>query len=335
VASPIALAFVCKDNEYIQKNKFFSSAQNSLIIMLIFGTICFYTKPGFYLNYLEITSLASLDNVTNWAGAGRLCTLVGSIETGQLACFLLIISWYFLINKERRIVSLFGILTGLICIVLSQQRGPLFAILLIVLAAIIFGAKEKIIKIRYLFIGIAALAFIFLYLSIKNSIVFGWMIERISNPTDAITERYGYQWNHISSSFSPIEYLLGNGIGTFGQFAENVEHGRILDNMYFNLIGELGIFGLSLFIMIVTKSFIISFKSLKKNFVCAALIFAICFAGLGTTLHYYPMITPFLWFSVGILFYKSNNKSNNIVRLENSGRYYLNKMTQSGGVNNL
>lgn len=304
VATPMFLSF-SSENFFVSKDRFFKATLIAIVLNNLFGTICFYLKPAFFVEFIHRTSQSSYAQLMHHAGFGRLVTIFGSIETAILSGFGVLISLGVLINRKSRF-CVFSLLVCFATLILTQQRGPLFALILIFIIIGIYLRKQKLIKTRFLFLIIVVAAVTLGVLYVYKPTVFYWEIERILNPSDAVNERFDYQWDVLVNNLSVIQWVTGKGIGAFGFFVDISNRlTRIFDQMYFNIEGELGLVGL----IILATIFIKCIKSFSHDeryyFTSFFIVFMFFFGGLGTTLTYYPQITAIVWFSVGFLL---NNK---------------------------
>lgn len=288
------------------KDKFYLSYLTALTVNNIFGIICFYTKPSFFVDYIYRTSSAAYEQVMHHAGFGRLITLFGSIETGVLSGVAVMVGVLLLQRYRRNKFILLSIVVNFAAVILSQQRGPFFSIIMLMAFIIVYSTiKGKrvinpIIPVIIIIVFVATMYFLYSY---KHT-VFEWMVNRLTNPSSAINDRYDYQWDVVKNDTNLIQWLFGKGLGHVGLFVEDTAiTKRIWDNMYFNMIAEIGLFGLVSFALIVlkcTKQFLLN---VQVNALYFAPFFAVAFQGMGTTMNYYPQIMAMFWFSVGCLYH--------------------------------
>lgn len=303
-------------------NKFYRSFLMAETINNIFGIICFYLKPTFYVNYIYRTSSAAYEQVMHHAGFGRLITLFGSIETGVLAGVGVMIGILLLQRYQKDKMIIIAIIVNFAAVILSQQRGPFFSIILLLGFLIIYSILKgkriinPVIPIVIILVFIATMFFLYTY---KHT-VFVWMTERLTNPSSAINDRYDYQWDVVKNDTSIFQWLLGKGLGHVGLFVTDTAiTKRIWDNMYFNMISEIGIIGFSIFIFIILRCSKVFITDIIANALYFAPVFAIAFQGMGTTMNYYPQIMGMFWFSVGCLFHNAyylQVNCNNIAKLD-------------------
>lgn len=307
VASPI-VCFFAAGNELVDCKKFYIGFLFAIVFNDLFGTICFYLKPSFFVNFIARTSESSYAQLMHHAGLGRLVTIFGSIETGTFSAFAIFVCLgFFMYQQGKQKWIVLSMITAIVSLLLTQQRGPLFSVVLVFIFIIFYSFGERLLKPWIIALFIITFIIVMYVLAIYKPTIFIWMIERITNPSDAITERYDYQWETLVNSLNVLQWITGKGIGAFGFFVENnTRVGRIFDELYFNMIGELGLVGFCTYIFSILGSFTRFIRSVKKYFVPFMIIAELAFVGLGTTLTYYPQIMPIFWFSMGVIYFSRN-----------------------------
>ena len=299
VGTPIIL-FGWSESKRVDVNKVFSSFLYAIVFNSVFGIICFYSKPSFYKNYLLRTSVTAYQQAFHVYGAGRLVTMFGSIETGVLSLIAIIIALGLLLDEGSRVKNINALLISFVAMILSQQRGPIFAGALILVYLIIRSLKDRLVNPIVVVLIFVGTIFTFYYLQKNNKNVYDLLLQRLLNPMDAIEERTSKPIT-VLQNYTPIKLLFGGGIGSCEMFAEDYSNTGIYDGLYFNILGELGIVGVSLFLVIIVKALIRGLRSIRDCFIPLFIVFAIAFIGIGTTLIYYPQIMPIFWFSLGRL----------------------------------
>ena len=301
VVTPIFLVFYKADNG--NEIEFWKSYLLGIVFNDVFGAICFYTKPGFFVDFLQRYSEFALTQVNHHAGFGRLVTLFGSIETGVLSAVGAVVSLWFLINKSKHeVVYVFSLMICLIALVLTQQRGPLFGFFICVFFIFLYSIRERLLKFRYLIAMVLAIIGVMIVLMNSKRTVYQWIIERISNPMSAFDERYNYQFDVLTRN-NVFEWIFGRGLGSLGYFVEtSTIETRVFDQMYFNMIGEIGLLGTLLFIIMTLKTFRPFLQNVKRLFAPFFIVVIILIDGLGTTITYAMSVMPVFWVSIKQLY---------------------------------
>lgn len=319
MGTPI-VCYYTTNNPRVDCEIFFTNFLLAVAVNDLFGTICFYLKPDFYVSFITRTSETASAQLLHHAGVGRLVTLFGSIETGSLSAMGIIVALGLIIRyKSKNKIAIISLIMCAVSLILSQQRGPMFTIVFVMLFLIFYSVKERLVKPRVIIIMVVISIIVMYYLSINNPTVFMWIIDRMLNPTNAITERTNYQFDVIYNHYNIFQWAFGNGIGSCEMFARGyTRNGLILDAMYLNILGEVGIIGLLIYVFIIIESTRLFFKNVKNRFIPFFIVFQVCFVGLGTTLIYYPQIIPVFWFSLGVLFNKRDVFENKSINLSNT-----------------
>ena len=301
VFSPLVLLFY--GGKYGKCRTFWRNFIVGIVFNNVFGIICFYTKASFFVSYLENYSEYGLEQVMHHSGYGRLVTFFGCIETAILSAFGVIAClWFLITNCQKKVFAVISMIVNMSALILTQQRGPLFAVAFCLLFVLLYSLfKKRLIKIKYIFFLFLAIFGVMGILFIYKNTVFTWIIERISNPASAFEERYDYQFDILTQN-SLIEWIIGRGVGSLGFFVENsTKQTRIFDQMYFNMIGEIGIIGSLLFLIICLKTIRPFLKNVRGLFGPFFIVMVVLIDGLGTTLSYYMPIMPIFWVSIGML----------------------------------
>lgn len=310
VVTPMA-CFSSGNNTLVDEDKFYKSFLIAITANNIFGIPCFYLKPQFFVDFIARTNSFGLEQVLHVAGYGRLITLFGSIETGVLSAIAVLISILLIRKESKKLLLIFSIVVNLSALLLTQQRGALFAFVAFVIALIVQSAlkKEGLIKPSLVIFLVVVGGVTFGLLSVYKPVVLDWIVTRIKNPTAAITSRYSYQWDVVVKDTNIFEWIFGKGLGNKGFFVEiNDSYHRIFDNMYFNILAEVGILGLCMFVYCIIKCAIKTLNNMALYGICAIAIFVVAVQGLGTTLIYYPQIMAIYWFSVGRYYQVRNSE---------------------------
>lgn len=314
------ILFFSMNNDDVDVDHIVVSFIVASVINEVVGTVCFYTKPGFFVDFVYRTNEPAYQQLMHHAGLGRLITMFGSIETAQFACITIILCLRYVSSKNKfRFISIIALIISGVVLVLTQQRGPLFGLVSGIALVYLTRYRAQVIKpwVVFLFVVIFSGAMYGLYLYVPT--VYEWMIERITNPNAAIESRFDYQWNVLLTRLNAIEWIFGKGVGAFGFFVEDISiTNRIFDQMYFNIIGEEGIVGLIIFLSLFVKCFVRMKKDFVNLFIPIFVMFEILFTGLGTTLIYYPLIMPLFWLSAGLIWYDkpiplSDNRAQSLV----------------------
>ncbi|MGV1090878.1 O-antigen ligase family protein [Clostridium perfringens] len=259
----IIIFLVLSENNkwYEFSNKLFKIISILFSIATIFSIIF----PNIYFNIVHklfsmeqqkiIFELYSYDLYSGIAGQTGSNAFFISIGIAILFCEI------FLKKKYRKINCLF-LLISFIALLLTGKRGLLLAnlITMIIILYFIFIRKRKKGIGKFLIIIITIIIIILIMITIfpKTAIVF----DRFLSKEDKLTGRYElYNTAIVLFKEKPI---LGNGINTFKLLNIN---NNLLDthNVYLQLLCEIGIIGVILFIISTISIYIRSIRVFDKN----------------------------------------------------------------------
>lgn len=187
-------------------------------------------------------------------------TLIGNpIGVGRIFSVLVMISIVYFIHKDKyKIVFIIGFVLGLIITLATNSRGPLVALLLTILIYLYFFSAIK--KSRLLFLT-AALMFLFIVLlsilprNFVSRYTFGLSKELHVSDTEVkffstSQEREVYLKQSIDYLHEhPERLLFGTGTSSFSYISKNIDDRLYPHNIFIEIMLELGIFGLVLFIL--------------------------------------------------------------------------------------
>ncbi len=304
----INMFFFFFPNVYKNKvSKFYFWYIFAIIINSVFGIFCFFTKPEFYVTFWSKQKYSGYQEIFNIGNAGRLQTIFGSIETGMISIIGLAISFGILTESKGK-KGKFALLICAFASILTQQRGPIFAGIFITIASIyLMCFKWKIIKLRYFVIVASLLAVNMFILNKYRPVTLKFISDRLTNPFNALAGRFENVL--FIKDFDVFQYMVGNGIGSHSFLANSYKSSQIIyDGGYFNIIAELGLIGLSIFLYITLKAIIYSLKDIREKYIDLFIIIAVLFDCIGTTIFYYPQIMPVFWFAVGRAYMSHPNK---------------------------
>ena len=243
---------------------------------------------GFMLNENQVNALHRYATY-NHGSAG----LAGELSYNAFCLSLGLISVLAKIASERRITAQSILKLILLCagICLTTKRGQfLIMIVLLLLGLIIFYLKiGRKISIRKLIIGIVLLSILFSTPAIYNFIKFNILYE--GGTTLQLSGRY-YFWNIAINMFKEHP-ILGNGINSFDiiyNYSKGISSANFAGahNSYLQYLGEVGIVGLSLLIIVMISNLICTIKYVSQDICLYLTVFSLlgqimvilyCFSG--------------------------------------------------------
>ena len=210
----------------------------------------YFLKDMIGMNFKELASYhMRLSLVGNPIGVGRIFSVLSLIS---------IICIFYEKNKYKKMFYILSTILGLIITISTNSRGPFFALIISILIYLFFFTKLNMKKIVYGLILISLL-FIIIFSLLPESLIsrykLFWNKEvHISEKqasvfsTTKIREHFLNQSiNHLKNN--PEKVILGIGVGGFSYISANREGRLYPHNIFMEIILELGLIGLILFVL--------------------------------------------------------------------------------------
>lgn len=309
----IAMKSDAKVNQIIYKHLVY------IVIFLSFvGFLQFFNLANYYVSGSE---------ADEFFGGLSVATFNGYYEYG---CFMALMFFYFVKNKKTSI----NIIVCLLCItqvVLSESRVSLIALLIGIVILFASGIKktrtkeqiEKFTASMFLYLIVFS---IFIFLFSSNNLFDRFSEIRIN----ALLDRFVYEYNN--RDFFAYAYMVKNNIrvttviDTSGDLATNIRFFKwsaaidgfykypifgygpgvthVMDGNYIKILGEYGIIGLSLWVIIIYYAY----KFTKDK--CSYIKWFILVIGISAIMidtFDASKIMEFFWFIIGINIFKKND----------------------------
>lgn len=294
---PMFFFFLGKSRKTDLRKEFYKYFLIGAVFCFLIGLYWYILEPDYYMAFLERT-IAGFHPSTYHLDR-RFCSFFGSIGIGVISvCAMALFLDLFL--KKRSKVYLLGYLSMAVMCGLCMQRSAYILAVVVTILILFFGKSSLREKRRLGFILLFSIvAALVALIFISNGALFDTLINRIKEISiDQLIGSRSYQW------IRPIQVLgeqiiIGGGIGSFTYGSEVT----VNDGLYFNLMGEIGIVGLILFIILVSSSFVSYFKQAKSKRIIVALVIVVVFLlnGVGSNGLLYMEIAPLFWFSLGAM----------------------------------
>jgi hypothetical protein len=224
-------------------------------------------------------------------------SLYGLTATGAFGVIGFLISANLVIKsrgKQGKIVMIICILAT----IFTFRRGSIVSLFVaFIILHFVAYFKYNFIKFRFFFLEVSFLIVAFKYWLSDFDFFFENLIERSSMISEAVGER-SFTW---SVAFQDWNFVFGRGLGTLGHKAIGFSKVLIADGNYFKMIGEIGIIGSFIFLMILIFSFWRGILNFKNTFLDLGIVFCICLIAVGSNIFTYQSIAPIFWFSIGRL----------------------------------
>lgn len=229
---------------------------------------------------------------------------------------LAVIVWYaYAINKREKKYFLL-LIASIVSMLFTQKRGPLISLIIAVLLTTLIriqGSTSK--KVQRLMIGAVALFSGVYIASFLFPSLFS-VFDRFSSNDSTLSNRM-YLWEYAIEMFNE-KPLFGHGWGSYAGSVDlvidTVDVSSIhAHNIYLQLLSEVGIVGVLLFMIPMIKTFTVCFKLNRTNseqdgveitFALCMQIFFFVYGLTGNPLYDKQMIVPYMIAVAVTLFYQ-------------------------------
>ena len=298
---PISFYFFARNNK--TKNvDIFEKAIYPLMFAFLLGFLLFFTSPGWYIeyrldgeynqsvrNYFNLTRMSSFWSSSYCVGYSSLFVIMYTINRSVF---------------DNQKIKFFGIILGIsfMALFFAQQRISMgFVALYLFVISLVLLKKGKISTKKFVIYLVGVLMLIsfiaFMVLNYMDKDYVDYILERFTENDDGIIED---RVNMFTDYVETITFF-GEGLGKYGHNAL-LFHDMpcISDCEYIRTPNEIGIFGMSIFIMLVLSSLIYNYsKGRKYSFESFCVVFYLL-AMVGATPLEVSQHQPFiLWYCLG------------------------------------
>lgn len=313
-AFPVSFYFIAKSTgEGIEK--YLKKMIVPMTVVMVIGIILYIVNPPWYsaLKYAQLLDSYGYTEATVPERMEREAFRLSSIwNTAYVIGYANGVFILFLLNKivsgvrekkERRITYALFVLSFVVMILAGFKSLLLaFAVSIFIFIALIRERKKRI----GLIFGAGAIVLIAAITIISiDSEYYNFFIQRFQ---DAMSEEgMSYRLEHTGGGIE-LNSLFGAGFGHYGMAAKNFNGWFIQDSQYQKTLAELGVFGFTIFVLLLLTS---GFSALKRNTIlelCILATYMISFVGSSSISA--ETTFPFIfWYVLGCISYKSSSKS--------------------------
>ena len=284
-----------KDSDILQK------AILPFMVAYILGFLLFFTSPGWYIDYrLQGEYDQSVKNYFNLTRMSSFWS--SSYCVGYSALFIIIytINKYFF-NREK--IKYFGIILTIsfLALFFAQQRISLGYVLLYLFLIVCISLKRGRISPKKIIVFTLATTFVVGALTVvvtkyMDKDYADYILERFTDNDEGIVE----DRVNMFSDYVPTITVFGEGFGKYSHNALFHDMECISDCEYIRTPNEIGIFGMSILLLIFLSSFVTNYNQGRKfSFESLVALFYL-FAMVGATPLEVSQHQPFmLWFCLG------------------------------------
>jgi O-antigen ligase len=255
-----------------------------------FGIVLYLTRPYFYIEYLHVVQKAFYENVS-WFYPRLVSYLDTSMILGVVGVFSIVLIYYYEPHKKLKMLMLPIIIFG-VAMTLSRGAwiGLSLALILIILEKIELKRLFILILVSSLLVYVGSI----FYLQGQEDPLVKLIINRVSQIDNAIESRYG-QWEQIINQMNV--FPLGFGLGLTSHKGIGFNYG-VPDGNYFRILGDLGFFGLFIFLLMFMFSLYRAYKYSYPLFIILVIFF---FQAIGTNVFDLYYAGYYFWFFLGII----------------------------------
>lgn len=260
-----------------------------LLLTSVVGIFCFFFKPGWYMNLIQI-QIASKNHIVTEAEIlelSRLRSIFDSPYTlSYFIAIVLIYDFYLIVNRMINTkISFISVFVLIIALLLTMQRGPVISAIIGFVVAIIYGLLYLKYSRPILMLGIFTIIVTIgtpIFISSMNKSSANYFTKKVlsvtSNSNNYATERLYLEKNDLNLTFD----FWGDGVGRHDLFADRYNKGTsIRDGEYMKMMKEQGYVGMSLFLlmtMLALVKCVKNFKYLSFEF-CIVVMLLLCMIG--------------------------------------------------------
>ena len=220
-------------------------------LIFIYSLIyAYFLKDMIGMNFKELANYhMRLSLVGNPIGVGRIFSVLSLLS---------IICLFYEKDKYKKIFYVLCTILGLIITISTNSRGPFFALIISILIYLFFFTKLNKKKIVYALILISLL-FIIIFTLLPESLVsryklFGKKEVHISKKQVSVFSTSKIREHFLNQSIkylknNPEKLIFGIGVGGFSYISANREDRLYPHNIFMEIVLELGLLGLILFVL--------------------------------------------------------------------------------------
>lgn len=274
------------------------------VVVSFIGLILFILMPSWYLEWkmrnghvweeghiLEMTRLSSFWSYPYWISYG-----------GAIIYTYILYSLYLNNNYNWKDVAL--LIYIMLILILAQQRTPLFWLILITIAYLLYKfTKGKVIPILVA-ISMSTALYLTTFVFVPKDYT-----ERFIDKIEVVIEDASYLQKRTAmlSSFHDNDISFwGDGIGRYGHAALGASNRVITDQNGWKILFENGIFGCIGYLFFLLYAIVYGLKKRGTLFCLGIILFYLVGMFGANCLCNYQQYSPILWFCLGSLF--NNNK---------------------------
>lgn len=296
---PVSFYFISRSKQ-LSENRLINNMVYVVFVVCLIGFYLFFLPPVWYLDYIFSNFSMELNYKTYYEFTRMSSIYPHSYFVGYSSLFVFM---FLLIQRVKNHIRYkydnWIIFVSLVSLFLAQQRVSIAFAILFIFILVIRLVINKEIKPVYLFLGIlfitiSVLLIYYIFVTYMDDTYIEYILNR-STDEDIVDKRISMFDEYIKT----ISFF-GQGLGKFSHNAMKYDMPSIGDCEYIRLPNELGLFGLSIFFVIILLTYlslIIKRKMFCFEILCIS-FFLVAMIG-ATPLESSTQQSFFLWFCLG------------------------------------
>jgi O-antigen ligase len=294
---PIVFYFIAIEMSDLEEHKFNKSYIYACLFLVLVGIYMYVTYPNIYHEYMVRHIFNYSKYQEYYRMYPRMNSFTNSIIVGSMASMGLALAINPLIFRKKSLgLSILTCVILLIGILLTMQRSAWGFVVIIFIMIIPSTFKSRRSLLRFIF-TVAVSAIVFSYIAFEYKDLMEQFLSRILNITSAIGERNS-EWNYVWLR-GVGSLFIGDGLGTRGHQAMQINNLTIRDGYYVKMLFEVGVIGSIMFIGIMISTIIKGFRKYKKCLPYLCIVIGILVQSIGSNILDFQLVAPMFWFSVG------------------------------------
>ncbi|MBO4337341.1 MAG: hypothetical protein J5842_04640 [Lachnospiraceae bacterium] len=257
---PMFLYYAGRGFKEEEDAKYYHGFMFAALLMGAIGAVFYVWAPQFYIDFSYVNEFISKADAPTMRV--RMNSIIGSGPMGAFVAYSTCVSAYFLRkdDKKNRITGFVYLFLSILFSFMANQRSAMFCVIMfLIFYELVDVLVDKRKPVKYLWIAVGAAAALLLGIFIFAREIFDKFYIRLASIPDGFGERTG-SWFDALHSMKNI--WIGDGLGSHGHRAAEVQLYIVADGGLVKLYTEMGIIGTA---MIVSVLVIVYLKSLTRD----------------------------------------------------------------------
>lgn len=295
--------------------RFYKKTMFALLFAIVVGFYYYEYSPSEFVRYMVTHGTVGYEGELEREDFMiRFSSIFGSIVTGTISCYLLILSLFCIVGSKdagKKTMTFYSIIfiISIASSMMTQQRSSMVMSIFIVAFAfcylnMTYSESRKRINLLLVLVAISCLLYTSNFSLYTESIA-----KRFDEVGMSTYDSRSDQW--IGNFENNTNIVLGTGLGSASPRAMDYVKNYIADGYLFKIIAEFGIVGFALFMYIICSIAIRSrhdFGLLMREY----LVILLClFQSTGSNTLSFQAVAPLFWFCLGVMERNNRKITNN------------------------